>query len=99
MTRYFRRRRPGRHENLVALALGVGVGVTAGLGAFYLSRILLGREVLGPPREARASRSGAVESSGSRQASAPGRESRAAAGSPVQPGRRPEETAGRSSGP
>lgn len=98
MTHYFRRRRPGRHENLVAVALGVGVGVAAGVGAFYLSRIFLGREVLGPPPEARASRSGAVGSSGSRQASAPGGESRAAAGSPVRPGRRPEET-GRSSGP
>lgn len=56
MTRYLRRRRPGRDENLKAAALGIGVGLAAAAGAFYLGRILLGREVLGSPDPGRIPR-------------------------------------------
>ncbi|MFP3947599.1 MAG: hypothetical protein ACLFWG_02625 [Longimicrobiales bacterium] len=47
MTRYFRRRRPKRNDDLTAAAVGVGVGVATGAVAFYLVRLFLTREVLG----------------------------------------------------
>jgi len=49
VTRYHIRRTPGRRETLTAAAVAAAAAAGVGLLTFYLSRLLLSREVLEPP--------------------------------------------------
>lgn len=49
MTRYYRRRRPGARETAVSAAVAAALAAGVGAVTFYLVRLFLSRERLGPP--------------------------------------------------
>lgn len=60
MRRRWIRNRPGRRENLIAAAAGVGAGAVLAGVVFWLGRLLLARDPVRPPGQVESPGEGAA---------------------------------------